>query len=53
MDESGGGGGGGGGGVQKVPPRLPKICHINLTMMKLGTAVPSLKNIQKIKEITL
>ena len=49
MDESGEGGG----GVQKVPPRLPKICHINLTMMKLGTAVPSLKNIQKIKEITL
>ena len=40
-------------GVQKVPPPISKICHIYLTMMKLGTAVPSLKNIQKIKEIPL
>ena len=34
------------GGGQKGP--LPKICHTYLTtMMKLGTVIPYLKNIQK------
>ena len=34
------------GGGTKIP--LPKICHIYPTMMKLGTVIPYLKNIQKI-----
>ena len=29
---------------------LPKICHTYPTMMKLGTVIPYLKNIQKIYE---
>ena len=33
-------------GWQKAP--ILKICHINPTMMKLGTVVPYLKKIQKI-----
>ena len=42
----GGGGGGGGGGGKKA--LLPKICHTYPTVMKLGTVVPYLKEIQKI-----
>ena len=38
----------GGGGVQKGPH--PKILHTYRTMMKLGTVIPDLKNIQKIYE---
>ena len=37
-------------GAQKGP--IPKICHIYLTMMKLGTVIPYLKKIQKNKYIT-
>ena len=33
----------------KKPP-FPKICHIYLTMMKLGTFIPYLKKIQKVYE---
>ena len=29
---------------------LPKICHTDLAMMKLGTVIPYLKKIQKIYE---
>ena len=36
----------GGGGAQKDP--LPKTCHTYRTMMKLDTAIPYLKKIQKI-----
>ena len=39
---------GGGVGGGKVP--LPKICHTYLTMMKLGTVIPYLKEIQSIYE---
>ena len=40
------------GGVgQKGPPTLTKICHTYPTMMKLGTVIPYLKNIQKICEL--
>ena len=28
----------------------PKICHTNLTMMKLGTVIPYLKKVQKTYE---
>ena len=38
--------GGGGGGGAKRPP-FPKICHTYPTMMKLGTVIPYLKEIQK------
>ena len=31
---------------------LPKICHTFPTMMKLGTAIPYLKEIQKIYHMT-
>ena len=34
------------GGGAKMPP-LPKICQTYPTMMKLGTAIPYLKKIQK------
>ena len=30
---------------KKAP--LPKLCHIYLTMMKLGTVIPFLKKMQK------
>ena len=33
-------------GSKKVP--LPKICHTNSTIIKLGTVIPYLKRIQKI-----
>ena len=33
------------GGAKKVP--LPKICHTYLTMMRLGTVIVHLKEIQK------
>ena len=36
------------GGGQNGP--LPKICHTNPTMMKLGTVITYLKKIQKIYE---
>ena len=36
----------GGGGRQKAP----KICHIYPTMMKLGSVIPYLKNIQQLYE---
>ena len=36
------------GEAKKVP--LPKICHTCPTMMKLGTAIPCPKKIQKIHE---
>ena len=36
------------GGGQKGP--LPKICHTYPTMMKVGTVIPYLKEIQKIHE---
>ena len=36
-------------GGKKVPP-LPKICHTYPIMMKLGTAITYLKNIQTISE---
>ena len=45
----GGGGGGGGGGGAKRPP-LPKICDTYPAMMKLGTVIPDLEQIQKIYE---
>ena len=35
-------------GSKKAP--LPKICHTYLTMMKLDTAIPYLKEIQKVYE---
>ena len=38
----------GGGGGSKIS--RPKICHTYPTMMKLGTVIPWLKNIQKICE---
>ena len=38
---------GGGGLVVKKRIPLPKICHTDPTMMKLGTVVPYLKKIQK------
>ena len=28
-------------------PSIPRICHTNLTMMKLGTVITYLKKIQK------
>ena len=31
-------------------PTLPKICHTYPTMIKLGTVIPYLKEIQKIYE---
>ena len=34
-----------GGGVKRPP--FPKICHTYPTMMKLGTVIPYLKEIQK------
>ena len=40
--------GGGGGGGAKSP--LPKIFHTYPTMMKLGTVISYIKNIQKIYE---
>ena len=40
--------GGGGRGGKKAP--LPKICRIYPTMIKLGTVIPYLKNIQKLYE---
>ena len=36
------------GGEQKTP--LPKICHTYRAMMKLGTAIPYLRKIQKVYE---
>ena len=39
---------GDGGTGQKGP--LPIICHTYPTIMKLGTAIPYLKNIQKLYE---
>ena len=39
---------GGGRGGKKAP--LPKICRIYPTMIKLGTVIPYLKNIQKLYE---
>ena len=38
-----------GGGLKKPPP-LPKICHTNPTMIKLGTVIPYPKRIQKMYE---
>ena len=38
----------GGGGAKRHP--LPKICHTYPTMIKLGTVIPYLKEIQKIYE---
>ena len=35
-------------GGKKAP--LPKICHTYLTMMKLATVIPYLKEIQKVYE---
>ena len=35
-------------GQKALPPHFPKICHIYLIMMKLGTVIPYLKKIQKI-----
>ena len=35
-------------GGKKVP--LPKVCHTYLTIMKLATVIPYLKEIQKIYE---
>ena len=32
------------------PPPFPKICHTYPTMMKLGTVIPYLKEIQKMYE---
>ena len=37
------------GGGTKRPP-TPKICHTYLAMMKLGTVIHYLKNVQKIYE---
>ena len=34
----------------KKDPSLPKLCHRYPTVMKLGTAIPYLKKIQKIYE---
>ena len=39
---------GGGDGAKGSP--LPKICHTYPAMMKLGTVIPYLKEIQKIYE---
>ena len=36
------------GGRGLFGPPLPKICHTYPTMMKLGTAIPYLRKIQKI-----
>ena len=41
---------GGGGRGAKRPP-IPKICHTYPTVMKLGTAIPCLKKIQKKYEL--
>ena len=38
-------------GKEPKSPLLPKIYHTNPTMMKLGTVIPYLKEMQKINEI--
>ena len=38
----------GGDGAERLP--LPKICHAYLTMVKLDTVIPYLREIQKICE---
>ena len=38
------------GGREGGKAPLPKICHTYSTMIKLGTAIPYLKKIQKIYE---
>ena len=40
----------GGGGAWAKGPSLSKICHTYPTLMKLGTAIPYLKKMQKIHE---
>ena len=50
MDFSGAAHGWGGGGGQGKKAPLPKICYTYPTMMKLDTAIPYLKKIQKIYE---
>ena len=51
----------GGGEIPSPPPPppppppphpLPKLCHIYLTMIKLGTLIPYIKNMQKYKSRT-